>query len=69
MIAIHAHMQPKYPAEILADMRATLDVLLLDVLQVRKEKGAPIKTLLVSWALAHWDVWGRAEDLTRVEFF
>ncbi|KZV63082.1 hypothetical protein PENSPDRAFT_758252 [Peniophora sp. CONT] len=68
-IAIHADTNEKRPVETTAEMRTSLDVLLLDMLQVRKEKAVPVETLLVSQALAGWDVWDRVGDLAHVEFF
>ncbi|KZV63079.1 hypothetical protein PENSPDRAFT_739012 [Peniophora sp. CONT] len=70
-IALHAdpHEGENMPAEFLARMRTTFDDHLLDLLLVRQEKGAALGTLLISQALAGQDVWGRAENLTRVKFF
>ncbi|KZV63083.1 hypothetical protein PENSPDRAFT_758253 [Peniophora sp. CONT] len=70
-IALHANpvASEEDLSETLAKLRTSLDVLMLDMLHVRREKGAPVETLLVSQALAGWDVWRRVGDLVHVEFF
>ncbi|VDB83207.1 unnamed protein product [Peniophora sp. CBMAI 1063] len=68
-LALHAYSYQRHSKEKLANMRTSLDVLLLDLLHVRKEKGVPIETLWVSRAFAGWDVWGRAAELAHVRFF
>lgn len=70
-MALHADFEEGSTAQIprVEEARKSLDVLLVDLLQVRKEKGAPVQTLLVSRVLEGRDVWGRVEDLAHVEFF
>ncbi|KZV63391.1 hypothetical protein PENSPDRAFT_757981 [Peniophora sp. CONT] len=68
-IALHATEYVKHPDETYVEMGASLEVLLLDMLRVRQERGAPVATLLVSERFAGWDVWGRVEELAHVEFF
>ncbi|KZV63392.1 hypothetical protein PENSPDRAFT_757982 [Peniophora sp. CONT] len=68
-IILHVDPEEERSEDTLVELCTALDVSLVDLLQIRKEKGAPLQTILVSDGLSQWDVWSRAEDMTSVEFF
>ncbi|KZV67366.1 hypothetical protein PENSPDRAFT_754957 [Peniophora sp. CONT] len=50
-------------------LHTALDMALLDMLELRRELGAPVKELLVAREMASWSVWDNVCEGTAITFF
>ncbi|VDC04323.1 unnamed protein product [Peniophora sp. CBMAI 1063] len=69
-IYLHAPKRPGYKTQTkIAELHLALEVALLDAVQLRREKGAPIKSVRHEYGVGSRDLWDRVKEFAEIDSF